>query len=184
MRAPAGSYLIVARPRSRTGWLSSILFSDDLPCFHDEFHLLWKLVDRGTPFGLAAPSLPGMPPHYVDLFQDSPIVVVDRDLDESFASLARFSAEYIRPPDAGAKQMYESRYKALIEQLPSSNMLKVAYSALDDFAVVDRIFRHCTGRPLGPDRFYAFNLLRVEQHLPKVICNTPLSVIGAQQWHG
>jgi hypothetical protein len=182
--APPGTYLIVGRPRSRTAWLSSILFNDELPCFHDEYHrlMLFFIEGQGRPFGFAAPSLPVMPVEYWDLFVDCPIVVIDRPSSECFASLERFVEGFEASP--AAQQMYESRFKALIERLPAGNMLHVAYGGLDDFGVVDRISRHCTGRPLNPDRFHAFDLLRVEQHLPKVIKNTPASVYGVQQWHG
>jgi hypothetical protein len=180
MRVPPRSYLILGRPRSRTAWLSALLFSDDIPCFHDEYHRLLWLIERGQPFGLAAPSFAMVPPQYADLFLECPIVVIDRPLGECFESLERFAEVELVP----TQKLYESRFQALLERLPVGNMLHVAYNDLDAFGTVDRISRHCTGRPLSPDRFHAFNLLRVEQHLPKVRANTPASIFGAQQWLG
>lgn len=150
-----------------------LLFSD-IPCYHDQPHRLPELVKAGKPFGMSSPSMFVMAAKYVaQVYSDAPIVVVDRPLDESFDALDRFIGW---PTPTDARLRYESSFQALLDRLPAQKMLRIKYSGLELFETVDRVYRHCLGQPLSRERYDAFQLLRVEQHLPKVIANTPRSL--------
>lgn len=173
MRVAPGSYLILARPRSRTGWLSALLFGD-VPCYHDELHRLSDLVEARSPFGMSAPSMPMMDLDYVaEIYREAPIVVIDRPIEESFLALERFVGATL--PE-GSRERYETLFQALLDRLPRSKMLSIPCGELELYETVDRVHRHCLGRGLCREKFRAFNLLRIEQHLPKVISNTPVTL--------
>lgn len=176
MTAPAGSYLILGRPRSRTAWLSALLYRDPpgVPCYHDRMHQLTEWVAAGKPFGWSAPSAPMMAINYLArVYQSAPIVVIGRPAEECFQSLERFTGLEF---ESQAIERYEKRFQALLDRLPADRTLSIPYSGLDEYETVDRVHRHCLGWPLDRDRYHTFNLLRIEQHLPKVIDDTPATL--------
>jgi hypothetical protein len=163
-----GSYLILARPRSRTAWLAGLLFSD-IPCYHDEPQLISRLIQRGQPFGMSAPSLPMMDLEYIaDVYAHAPVVVIDRPAQRCYDSLSGFIG---LPFPQSNVDRFESRFQALVDRLAGDRQLSIPYVGLEEFETVNRIHLHCLGRPLDPERFHVFNMLRVEQHLPKVMDN-------------
>jgi hypothetical protein len=173
MKAPAGSYLILGRPRSRTAWLSALLFGD-IPCYHDELFSLKDLLVQGDPFGLAAPSLPITDFDGIErIYSEAPILVIDRTASECYESLSRFAGLKFMPSNI---QHFEERFQVLLDRLPTQRRLTIRYSDLDQYETVNRIHEHCVGGPLAPERFHVFNLLRIEQHLPKVMQNSVTAV--------
>lgn len=173
MKAPAGSYLILARPRSRTAWLTALMFGD-IPCYHDELHRIEDWVAAGDPFGLVAPSAPMIPIDYVvQTYAEAPVVVIERPAQECYESLSRFTGIEFPPSNVSH---FEKRFQALVDRLPIARRLTIPFIALDQYETACRIHQHCVGRPLDPERHRAFNLLRIEQHLPKVIENTPTAM--------
>lgn len=169
MKAPQGSYLILARPRSRTGWLTALLFGD-IPCYHDEIGRL-DILCSGGPFGFASPSIALMSHAEVfDVFADCPVVVVDRPAAEAYPAFERFLGFEV------GCGLLERRFTSLRDLLPARRQMTVPYASLDEYETVNRIHQHCLGRSLDRNRFHAFNLLRIEQHVPKVKENTPSDV--------
>lgn len=111
--------------------------------------------------------------HIATLYAQAPIVVIQRRPEECYASLSRFlGLEF--PPDNIAR--FEERFQALVDRLRSERLLTIQYSDLEQYETVNRIHEHCLGYPITEERFHVFSLLRIEQHLPKVIDNTPAAV--------
>lgn len=179
-RAPVGSYLIAGRPRSRTAWLSALLYGA-LPCYHDDLRRLDGLVAAGTPFGFASPSLVVTDPaRALELFSDCPIVIVDRDPHESWPALERWAGF----PLPGWREL-EDRYQWFLAHVPCSRLLTVRYEMLEHYSHANTVNSHCLGTPLCHDRFRAFSTLRVEQHREKAARNAPTDIsLGRLQWRG
>lgn len=172
MKAPAGSYLIAGLPRCRLAWLAGLMFSDEMPCYHDNPTELDQLVRRGAPFGFSSASLiAAMPEVAVQVFAECPIVVVERPALESRRALEKWVGFSL--PNW---HVIEDRFEWFMRQVPKSRLLAIESRDLDDYAVANKVHEHCLGRALSRDKFNVFNLLKVEQHLPKVS--------GASSWPG
>lgn len=164
MKTSIGSYLIAGLPRCRLAWLSALLWSDELPCYHDDPARLNSLVERGTPFGFASASLITVDPEKaISVFADCPIVIVSRPAIESRVALAKW-AGFPLPK----WYVIEERFAYFVKQVPQNRLLMVESKSLDDYAVANRVYRHCRGLPLSEDKFRVFNLLKIEQHRQKV----------------
>jgi hypothetical protein len=176
VRAPAGSYLITGRPRSRTAWLSALMFGR-MPCYHDNLTHLDELVAKGEPFGFASPSLAVTQPHRaLSLFEDAPIVVIERGADECWPALERWAGF----PIPGWPEL-EDRWQWFMSHVPRDRLLTIDVRMLDRFETANRIHWHCLKMPLCHDRFRAFNVLRIEQHRDKAAQNANIS---PGDWNG
>lgn len=177
MKAAQGSYLIAGRPRCRTAWLAALL-SDEIVCYHDDPLRLPELIAAGKPFGFSSPSLVVTDPERaLEVFQDSPIVVIDRPASESWPALARWAGF-----DLPGWPQLEQRYQWFLAHAPRERLLTVPYKALERYDAVNAIKSHCLKSSLCHDRYRVFDGLRIEQHRDKAALRTPLE--PEITWHG
>lgn len=172
------TFLITGLPRIRSAWLAAILSSDTVQCVHDaavsvesiegfvRYHKLMQPVTSETPqiiVGLADPCAACMyPEKAIELFCESPVVIIDRD---PIASRQSYEKWLGKPTTSW--EIMERAHALFCERIP--NAVHINYEALDDYAIVNRICQHCTGQRLNRFRFDAFNLLKIEQHTAKAV---------------
>ena len=53
------------------------------------------------------------------------------------------------------------------QRLIRADVMTVAYADLDSYSTVASIVGHCTGRSLPGELWQTFDLLKIEQHMPK-----------------
>jgi hypothetical protein len=152
------SFFILGLPRSRTAWLANLLTTEKVHCFHDllgllpfpELKTLFKQSNKE--YTGATGTLPfdfGVLKGY---FPDTPIVVIERPLDECYASTlkawgflsaGKYKAKVLEVLNAQQKIL------ELVKQDP--NALVEDFHKLDDDAI-RRIWRHCAPT-IEPDMF-------------------------------
>ena len=173
IQAPQGSYLIAGLPRSRTAWLTALLYQDDLPCYHDAYFQLSGLVERGTPFGFASPSLVCVNPQLaLQVFAAHPIVTISRDPTTCRQSLARWSG-LPSPHWTTLMGGYDVFCRGIAK---NRDVLHVSYESLDTYETANALYRHVLNRDLPEERFQVFDGLQIEQNRAKASRGT--------QWPG
>lgn len=160
-------FLITGLPRIRSAWLATLLNAAGVETVHDYTAAFGSLSALAA--WLRQPGLRGwcdpcaacLHPEFSALeFSGRRVVIVERDPGAACMSMARWAG---KPMPFETARANLATFRGLVD----AEVLTVPYASLDDYAAVDSIVRHCTGHVLSPQLWRTFDLLKIEQHMPK-----------------
>lgn len=171
-------FCITGLPRSRTAWLAALMCAHGVETFHEYPPFFDTLEDLGAWLYAGTEEDPhgyvdGFAIiHHAELlkehFADHPIVIVQRN-----PAAVRKSWEQRDGPISD--ELFHGVVRKVMlfwsEMEGKPNVLAVPYDLLDSFDGVDRLVRHCTGRPLKYRTWQLFNVLKIELFTAK--CRNP-----------
>jgi hypothetical protein len=158
----AGSYLITGLPRIRSAWLSALLSTEMLPCYHEAPTENMAPIDTTAPFGLLDPGAACLYPQWaLSHFSDRLIILIERPINDSKKALEKFAGM----PATNWKAI-EDRYLMFREKTPKRTV-RVKFRDLARYEVVAELYSMCTHGKLSRQRFELFDGLRVEQDIVK-----------------
>jgi hypothetical protein len=159
---PAGSYLITGLPRIRSAWLSALLSTEMLPCYHEAPTERMPPIKTGAPFGLLDPGAACLYPNWaLEHFSEERIILIERPISDSRRALEKFAGM----PATNWKAI-EDRYLWFRGKLPK-RATRVRFKELADYEVVAALYAMCTRGELSRQRFELFDGLRIEQDVVK-----------------
>ena len=157
----APEYLITGLPRMRSAWLSAVLSTPDLPCVHDRATA--GLVDYKH--GLSDPMVSCVAPAAmvkVTYRQPLPVVIIERNPEEAFASLCVMADRADLSIDRREWESLVREHLWFRERVPQA--MVVPYDLLNDSYVVQSIGA-AVGVSLSIPHIDRFQRLYIEQHV-------------------
>lgn len=167
----ADPFLILALPRSRTAWLSTLMTWGPSLCYHDGLgmdttaHSLPDRLQHGPArFCGDADTLLARFPRVLERLGPVPTIVVRRPLGDIFDSIGRWRGF---APDRGLTALLEAQAAALEELGKAPHARIVNFSDLDDPELLDGLWAHLTRHQVEPPpRARTEQLLRLDIQVP------------------
>lgn len=163
----ADRFLVTGLPRMRSAWFATLFNALGVDTVHDYDAMFGSLeVMEGW---LHQPGLKGWcdssaaclhPEFSAREFAGMPVVIVDRDPSESCAAFTRWAQLPINMQTSKANL-------DLFRRLIGPDVLTVQYADLNAYATVAAVVFHCTRLYLSRATWQTFDLLKIEQHMPK-----------------
>ena len=157
-------FFITGLPRSRTAWLSTFFTGNNCFCYHEVLRIsngfddaIQKLLNRKEMYvGNSDSSLPIWMDKIDHILHRSPIVIVERSVDEVTSSLTKVFGkyDYTRPLDLTLEglEIIKKRY----------NYISVDYNKLDEQACLEIIWGFCTPNiPFDKDKFEILKTINI-----------------------
>lgn len=178
------NFFITGLPRSRTAWLANFMTFGGSECLHDgtaqfETRAVYAAYLRDAPCAYAGDSNSGLllrPDVLLRDFPDSPLVLIERPLEEVSVSLAlAFGITEIGHLEnlQGTLDLLKGR----------ANTLCVRFDDLDDRETLQAIWTHCTpSLPFDHARAERLNGFRVTIHQEKYLSSIA-SMLGENARH-
>lgn len=159
---PAGSFLITGLPRIRSAWLSALLSTETLPCYHEAPTDKMPPIKTAAPFGLLDPGAACLYPNWaLEHFAGQLIIIIERPILDSKRALEKFAGVA-----ATNWKAIEDRYLMFRGKAPKRTV-RVRFNDLADYETVARLYAMCAHGGLSRQRFELFDGLRVEQDIVK-----------------
>jgi hypothetical protein len=161
-------FLVTGLPRIRSAWFTVLFQALGVDACHEyrsRFDSLDAFVDwlRAPTFkGWCDPSAVCLFPEIAaHEFKGAKVVIIERNPAESRSALQRWSG--LPLPHWNVVLENLNLFRRTIE----ADVLTVQYRNLDRFEVVASVVRHCSGIDLPFPVWREFDLLKIEQHMPK-----------------
>lgn len=159
---PAGSYLVTGLPRIRSAWLSALLSTEMMPCYHEAPTEKMAPIDTAAPYGLLDPGAACLYPNWaLSHFSNHLIIIVERPINDSKRALEKFAGVA-----AANWAAIEDRYLMFREKAPK-RAVRVKFRDLAKYEVVAELYSMCARGRLTRQRFELFDGLRIEQDIVK-----------------
>jgi hypothetical protein len=165
----SNKFLITGLPRIRSAWFSALLQSLSVDTCHDyqtrfdSLSALQRWLHEPALKGWCDPSAACLLPEFSAVeFDGRPIVIIERDEASSRRAFEQWYGEPLPQFDTVVAN-YE-QFKSAVR----GSALIVSYTDLEQYPTIAQIVGYCTGISLPFKTWQAFDLLRIEQHMPKV----------------
>ena len=164
-------FIVTGMPRSRTAWIAALFCAHGVETVH-EAPLFFKNVEevqawvhsgteadpRGYVDGLAIVQKPDL---VLKHFHNCPMIIIDRPYADVRASWVKWHSPISDEHFNDAVNKVDA-FKRTVAGW--DNVLTIPYALLDDYASINEVFVHCTGRELKPITWRLFNHLKIELH--------------------
>ena len=157
-------FFITGLPRSRTAWLSTFFTGDNCFCYHEVLRVsngfddaIQKLLNRKEMYvGNSDSSLPIWIDKIDHILKHSPIVIIERDIDEVTNSLTNLFGDYdytgILDSTLEHIEIIKDRY----------NYISIDYNELSKQSCLETIWNFCTPKiPFDKDKFETLRTINI-----------------------
>jgi hypothetical protein len=153
-------YLISGMPRCRTAWLTAVLRAHGSVAYHDVYGIG---IPLGNDYGVVDPAVALVTPETgLRVYADTPRLCIAADsLSERLAALASVTGS---SPDSEYGRVFQENYDHFARYTH-----RVHVSELEDNDIVGEIVRLCTKQAPSFDIISTFQLLKIEEHMPKAM---------------
>jgi hypothetical protein len=155
-------YLISGMPRCRTAWLTALLHAHGSRPVHDVYLRHGSIYNVRRPIIDPAVALI-QPMQGLRHFQNKPIVGIYSDNVEE--RIERLLEVMNLPGDDDKIEMMRRNYQTWYKNVGTHYHV----DALEDNQTVADIILKCTGHPGNLDVIETFQLLKIEEHIPKAL---------------
>lgn len=149
------SYLISGLPRCRTAWLTALLHAHGSRCYHDAY-VVGAPLDGSV--NIVDPAVACMEPEAASCFDQR--ICIMRDPDDSRAALERWGGRSL------PGHLWDV-YLDNIQKYQAYSDKTFQVEDLEDNDIVGEIIELCTNRAASSAIIQTFQLLRIEEHMPK-----------------
>ena len=160
-------FFITGLPRSRTAWLSTFFTGDNCFCYHEVIRIsdsfdnaVEKMLNRKEMYvGNSDSSLPFWMNKIDHVLIHSPIVIIERDIDEATNSLVNTFGKY------DYTKIIDLTLEGIENIKKRYNYITIDYNKLNEQACLEIIWDFCTPNiPFDKDKFEMLNTINISLH--------------------
>ena len=157
-------FFITGLPRSRTAWLASFFTGNNSFCYHEMLRIssgfedgIKKMLNRKEMYvGNSDSSLPIWMDKIDHILRDSPIVIIERDIDEVANSLTNLFGHN------DFTKMLDTTLEGLEIIKNKYNYISVDYNKLSEQSCLEMIWGFCTPElPFDKDKFEMLKTINI-----------------------
>ena len=158
------NFFITGLPRSRTAWLSTFFTGNNCFCYHEVIRVsdgfddaIQKLLNRKEMYvGNSDSSLPIWMDKIDHILHRSPIVIIERNIDEVAHSLTKTFGKY------DYTIVLDLTLKGLETMKNRYNYISVDYNKLNEQVYLEMIWNFCTPNiPFDKDKFETLKAINI-----------------------
>ena len=169
------NFFITGLPRSRTAWLANFLTYRESFCYHEAIRDVNSLDDlkkllsnpKYKYMGSSDSSLPLFAEKVMNMFPDSKLVVVERDIVKVKKSLNKLFSEHDE-----IHNMLKMNMNALGKLKSKYSHLLIQYESLDDVNVCKELWEYCLPDiEFNYERWRMLDLFKIDMHKTKYMAH-------------